>query len=110
MTWEEFASLVRTYQVGFMGEPNEVKPGKGEFHENPSSCICQNSEDDKMNNKHSDVDMTEELFSEEEKDWPNVDFLDSRTQNQFQRHIRTDSVPSVLVKPDQHGLEEFFSD
>ena len=24
-----------------MGEPNEVKPGRGEFHENPSSCICE---------------------------------------------------------------------
>ncbi|KAI4375768.1 hypothetical protein MLD38_013595 [Melastoma candidum] len=43
-TWEEFASLVRTSQVGFMGEPNEIKPGRGEFHENPSSCICESSE------------------------------------------------------------------
>ncbi|PPD98431.1 hypothetical protein GOBAR_DD04559 [Gossypium barbadense] len=41
MTWDEFASKVRTYQIGFMGEPKEVKPGKGEFHENPDSCICQ---------------------------------------------------------------------
>jgi len=24
MTWEEFASRVRTDQIGFMGEPNEV--------------------------------------------------------------------------------------
>ncbi|KAJ6906488.1 hypothetical protein NC652_024039 [Populus alba x Populus x berolinensis] len=40
-TWEEFASRVRSLQIGFMGEPNEVKPGRGEFHENPSSCICE---------------------------------------------------------------------
>lgn len=41
MTWHEFASQIRTSQVGFMGEPNEVKPGRGEFHEHPLSCICQ---------------------------------------------------------------------
>lgn len=44
MTWLEFASRVRTHQIGFMGEPNELKPGTGEFHENPSSCICEDSE------------------------------------------------------------------
>ncbi|KAL8524325.1 hypothetical protein ACS0TY_014053 [Phlomoides rotata] len=44
MTWEEFASKVRTNQRGFMGEPKEVRPGRGAFHENPSSCICENSE------------------------------------------------------------------
>lgn len=44
MTWDEFSSSVRTYQIGFMGEPNEWKPGMGEFHENPSSCICEDSE------------------------------------------------------------------
>ncbi|XP_022884711.1 O-fucosyltransferase 16 isoform X2 [Olea europaea var. sylvestris] len=44
MTWGEFASKVRTFQRGFMGEPKEVRPGRGEFHENPSSCICEDSE------------------------------------------------------------------
>lgn len=44
MTWEEFASGVRKHQRGFMGEPMEVRPGRGEFHENPSACICENSE------------------------------------------------------------------
>ncbi|CAA6666747.1 unnamed protein product [Spirodela intermedia] len=41
ITWEEFASKVRSHQRGFMGEPNEVRPGRGEFHENPSPCICE---------------------------------------------------------------------
>lgn len=44
MTWEVFASKVRTYQRGFMGEPKEVRPGRGEFHENPHTCICEDSE------------------------------------------------------------------
>nr|XP_017253478.1 PREDICTED: uncharacterized protein LOC108223642 [Daucus carota subsp. sativus]XP_017253479.1 PREDICTED: uncharacterized protein LOC108223642 [Daucus carota subsp. sativus] len=41
MTWDEFASGVRKRQKGFMGEPKELSPGKGEFHENPSTCICE---------------------------------------------------------------------
>ncbi|CAN0927392.1 O-fucosyltransferase 16 [Linum grandiflorum] len=41
MTWEAFASGVRTFQKGFMGEPNEVKRGRGEFHENPRDCLCE---------------------------------------------------------------------
>ncbi|GJT18159.1 O-fucosyltransferase 6-like protein [Tanacetum coccineum] len=44
MTWEEFSTTTRGYQVGFMGQPNEVKPGTGEFHENPVACICENSD------------------------------------------------------------------
>ncbi|KAJ0077158.1 hypothetical protein Patl1_35631 [Pistacia atlantica] len=44
MRWEEFASRVRTHQIGFMGEPNEGKPARGEFHENPTSYICEDSE------------------------------------------------------------------
>ncbi|KAH9618213.1 hypothetical protein KSS87_002637 [Heliosperma pusillum] len=43
MTWEEFASKVRSYQRGFIGLPNEVRPGRGEFHENPSTCICEDT-------------------------------------------------------------------
>lgn len=42
--WDTFASKVRSYQRGFMGEPNEVRPGRGEFHENPATCICEDSE------------------------------------------------------------------
>lgn len=51
MTWEEFASRVRTFQRGFMGAPKEVRPGRGVFHENPASCICENS--DAITNKAS---------------------------------------------------------
>ncbi|XP_021723162.1 uncharacterized protein At1g04910-like [Chenopodium quinoa] len=44
MTWEEFSSKARSYQRGFMGLPHEVRPGRGEFHENPASCICEDSD------------------------------------------------------------------
>ncbi|XP_062185005.1 O-fucosyltransferase 6-like isoform X2 [Phragmites australis] len=40
MSWDTFASKVQTFQKGFVGEPNEIKPGRGEFHEYPIDCIC----------------------------------------------------------------------
>ncbi|CAJ2642858.1 O-fucosyltransferase 16 isoform X2 [Trifolium pratense] len=43
LTWDVFASSVRRYQKGFIGEPKEVRPGRGGFHENPSTCICEDS-------------------------------------------------------------------
>lgn len=44
MTWEEFSLKVRSYQRGFLGLPNEVRPGRGEFHENPAACICEHKD------------------------------------------------------------------
>ncbi|OIW16464.1 hypothetical protein TanjilG_19180 [Lupinus angustifolius] len=105
ITWEEFASGVRTCQVGFMGEPNELRPGSGEFHENPSACICHNSELktlslgisipqnhtlENMNNNNNNKDI-EEQSSEEE--WST-----------------TDSSLPLEMRTDQAELQEFFSD
>ncbi|MED6146387.1 O-fucosyltransferase 29 [Stylosanthes scabra] len=41
MDWETFAEKVKAAQRGFMGEPDEMRPGRGEFHEYPSGCICE---------------------------------------------------------------------
>lgn len=41
MDWDTFSRKVKSCQRGFMGEPEEMKPGRGEFHEFPSSCICK---------------------------------------------------------------------
>lgn len=41
MDWDTFSRKVKSCQSGFMGEPEEVRPGHGEFHEYPSSCICK---------------------------------------------------------------------
>ncbi|XP_027333312.1 O-fucosyltransferase 6-like [Abrus precatorius] len=123
MTWEEFASRVRTFQVGFMGEPNELRPGRGEFHENPSSCICQNSSESKVSargishplnqtrdNHEGDKieNRAEEQFPEEEQEWTEADYLDSRKQNQL-KETKTDSL-SLLMRTDQAEVQEFFSD
>ncbi|KAK3039491.1 hypothetical protein RJ639_028073 [Escallonia herrerae] len=41
MNWNTFARKVKSCQRGFMGEPEEIKPGRAEFHEYPSPCICR---------------------------------------------------------------------
>ncbi|WVZ65770.1 hypothetical protein U9M48_015082 [Paspalum notatum var. saurae] len=41
MSWDAFASQVQTVQKGYMGEPMEIAPGRGEFHANPAACICE---------------------------------------------------------------------
>ncbi|KAK4477266.1 hypothetical protein RD792_016480 [Penstemon davidsonii] len=80
MTWEEFASRVGMSQIGFMGEPNEVKPGSGVFHENPYSCICENSEamdmgaskiskeDEDRSRGRYNGEVTDEVLLEDEQD------------------------------------------
>lgn len=41
MSWDAFASQVRTIQRGYMGEPMEMTPGRSDFHANPTACICE---------------------------------------------------------------------
>ncbi|PKA60105.1 Uncharacterized protein AXF42_Ash009789 [Apostasia shenzhenica] len=74
MTWDAFSSKVRAFQKGFMGEPNEVRPGSGEFHENPSTCICESSEDLHFGNARSppntmDYDIFLDSDDAELADW-----------------------------------------
>ncbi|KAJ0077453.1 hypothetical protein Patl1_35692 [Pistacia atlantica] len=81
MRWEEFASRVRTHQIGFMGEPNEGKPGRGEFNKNPTSWICEDSEfkvrqlltsrNQTLDNNHK---AREDHSSEKEQDWFEMDY------------------------------------
>ncbi|GLT27923.1 hypothetical protein SLA2020_028890 [Shorea laevis] len=124
MTWEEFASKVRTNQIGFMGEPNEVKPGRGEFHENPSSCICEDSEAKargsptaqnqtpeelitKENNKDAG-DATDEQSIEYEQDSSDMDYLDIRSG--LRALPNETNIDTIQLKPEQPEVEEFFSD
>ncbi|KAL5201301.1 hypothetical protein ABZP36_035655 [Zizania latifolia] len=44
ISWDAFSSQVQTIQKGFMGEPMEVMPGRGEFHANPAACICEKTD------------------------------------------------------------------
>ncbi|KAM1122017.1 hypothetical protein TB1_003641 [Malus domestica] len=130
MTWEEFASRLRTSQIGFMGEPNEIKLGRGEFHENPAACICsasntkakevpipQNESPDILKidkedytNKDSGY-VTDEQVTEDEQDWSEADYTEiaNRSLGKVLPSVRV-SDPSLLLKSDQPELDEFFSD
>eukprot|EP00249_Psilotum_nudum_P019339 c27201_g1_i2 orf=308-700(-) len=52
MTWDMFSLKVRAAQKGFMGEPDEIRPGRGDFFENPAACICENSQ---LKDKHEAI-------------------------------------------------------
>ncbi|MBA0737174.1 hypothetical protein Gogos_010648 [Gossypium gossypioides] len=54
MDWDTFARKVKAFQRGFMGEPDEMRPGRGEFHEYPYSCICERPLSDVVDNKRGD--------------------------------------------------------
>ncbi|CAL5376915.1 unnamed protein product [Camellia sinensis] len=130
MTWEEFASRIRTNQIGFMGEPNEVRPGRGEFHENPSSCICEKSDAKARGNlgskSHANIsheivmenstrrdtgETTDEQLAEDEQDWFDTDDAENENGLQGKRLPNiTDQDPGLLLKPEQPELEEMFSD
>lgn len=121
MTWEEFASKIRTSQIGFMGAPNEVKPGRGEFHENPTPCICEDSEakarasptfqsptpedlTNKANDKTDAGDAIDEQSIEDEQDASDMDYLDNLSMP------NGTNIDTIQLKPEQPEVEEFFSD
>ncbi|KAK4562022.1 hypothetical protein RGQ29_004754 [Quercus rubra] len=131
MTWVEFASKVQTFQIGFMGEPNEVKPGTGEFHENPLSCICEKSEkkakvvlipqnethnrntSGKEDNTNKDTgDVTDEQSMEDELEWSDMDYMENVNMVQGKGFPNgTESDPNISLKPELPELaEELFSD
>ncbi|XP_057978121.1 O-fucosyltransferase 29 [Malania oleifera] len=58
MDWDTFAKKVKSYQKGFMGEPEEMRPGRGEFHEFPSSCVCQKPFNYPMEENNEDEDYS----------------------------------------------------
>ncbi|KAL9173653.1 hypothetical protein ABFS82_02G002000 [Erythranthe guttata] len=105
MTWDEFASLVRTSQIGFMGEPNEVKQGRGEFHEHPLSCICQKDSESRV---VGDSGYDEEGFSEDEQDLSETDYTEYDNGNRDRTVLSPNRRDSGLfLRPE---LEEIISD
>ncbi|XP_068639723.1 O-fucosyltransferase 16-like [Aristolochia californica] len=127
MTWEVFTSKVRTNQKGFMGEPNEVRPGRGEFHENPSTCICERSElqadpfikrqstsggkSGKNNNNKVVGESTDDQFSDEEPDWSDSDYMENRILPQNERLLNGTELDYYLfTKSEDPELEDILSD
>ncbi|XP_038979778.1 O-fucosyltransferase 16-like isoform X2 [Phoenix dactylifera] len=124
MAWEAFASKVRTCQKGFMGEPNEVRPGRGEFHENPSTCICENSkkesattyhiqskigiENGKSNSTRSIGEPTDNPSTDEESDWRDFDYGENTPLGGSLNG--TDQEYNLFIRSEVPDLQEMLSD
>ncbi|XP_030513316.1 O-fucosyltransferase 29 isoform X1 [Rhodamnia argentea] len=65
MDWETFSKKVKSYQRGFMGEPDELRLGRGEFHEFPSSCICEKRSSENDFGKDEDHSSKQQIFVRE---------------------------------------------
>ncbi|EXB56332.1 hypothetical protein L484_024874 [Morus notabilis] len=120
-TWEAFASKVRTYQRGFIGEPNEVRPGRGEFHENPSTCICEDSvakeKRDSGPRKYGKADNAtrkEEVFDDQnvddEPDWPESEDDDDQSGLQEKGILDGIGLDNDGVTSEEPELEDMLSD
>ncbi|KAJ8629277.1 hypothetical protein MRB53_022600 [Persea americana] len=126
MTWEAFASKVRTYQKGFMGEPLEVRPGRGEFHENPSSCICEDSKakaaDSHLQSTHGEtgkgktgIDISEPRdyyhFTDDDPDWFDMDYVEHPTVPQEKEAMNATELDYDLSsRSEDSEVEDMISD
>lgn len=54
-----------------MGEPNEIKPGRGEFHEHPMDCICAKSK-----GKTGQSRPHQSKVSDGDLDWRDLDYVE----------------------------------
>ncbi|KAK8687547.1 hypothetical protein V6N13_086355 [Hibiscus sabdariffa] len=84
MDWNTFAEKVRAVQRGFMGEPDEMRVGRGEFHEYPYSCICEKPASDIVGNESGHHQSQQ--FKE----------------NQGSRKISNEEEPVLGAKEDEH--------
>ncbi|KAK7283785.1 hypothetical protein RIF29_13531 [Crotalaria pallida] len=118
LTWEVFASSVRTFQKGFMGEPKEVRPGRGGFHENPSTCICEDSvakaEKNSSPRKFRKDNATKKIIKnngpdvDDESEWADMD--DDEDQSD-EKGMFNETVPDYdFLNSEDTELEEILSD
>ncbi|XP_073001278.1 protein ROOT HAIR SPECIFIC 17-like isoform X1 [Typha latifolia] len=119
MTWDAFTSKILTFQKGFMGEPNEVRPGTGEFHENPLACICESSkmsvdstshiqthdgsENDKGYSSNSAGDRNSEL------DWKDLDYGENAPLGSDLTNGKI-SEDDIFIRSEDSSFEELISD
>lgn len=131
MSWDAFSSKVHVFQKGFMGEPRELRPGRGEFHENPSTCICEKTEPKTptKTNPRSEQGLSNgteggKAISEptapnptdEELDGSGVEEDDTPVEKEDdgpvdkEEIVDTEAENDALVRPDDPELEEVLSD
>ncbi|KAI5353593.1 hypothetical protein L3X38_006487 [Prunus dulcis] len=122
MTWGAFASSVRTYQRGFMGEPNEVRPGRGSFHENPHTCICEDSQakvkrdvgprkyGKGINETRRDEVESDAQNVEDDPEWPDTDEDEDQSGPLDNDMFNRTGVDYDAVSSEEPELEELLSD
>lgn len=128
MSWDTFAKKVRACQKGFMGDPDEMRPGRAGFHEYPYACICEKpNAKEKIeaivkhgsitnNKQHQDNGrLTMEPHSENQSvaTMDSDQFMvesDDSTPSQKQGHHDFNSEEIPTFQTDDPELEELLSD
>ncbi|KQJ91305.2 O-fucosyltransferase 6 [Brachypodium distachyon] len=121
MSWDAFSSQMRTIQNGFMGDPMEVMPGRGEFHANPTACICEKTSQSPVVKSGSGSNQgstnstglrkaigepTYPIYTDEEVDGSDTEDDSSGNGEMFDTEADDDS----LVRQEDYELEEILSD
>lgn len=117
-TWEEFASRVRNSQIGFIGEPNEVRHGKGIFHENPEACICEKLEGNSTDTtsqtiRFNDINQegNSELYTIDDLDAAEFEYSDAEYLHSKISVDAADPDHAILLNSDDETeLREMLSD
>ncbi|KAJ4746634.1 O-fucosyltransferase family protein [Rhynchospora pubera] len=100
MTWDAFQSKVRAIQKGFMGEPGEVKAGRGEFHENPVACICHK-------NKKPSKSARDFQENDDGLDWRDLDYGEIEPLGRSRSEGSGLDGDNLLARPDEAESDEF---
>lgn len=106
-----------------MGEPNEVRPGRGEFHENPSSCICEDAKphvkSDSGPRKYGKNDITsrrdepatvDDQNNDYEPEWPDSDEEEEQVDFQDKGPFNATGLDYDAINSEEPELEEMLSD
>ncbi|KAL7593747.1 O-fucosyltransferase 29 [Lactuca sativa] len=97
MSWGSFSSKVKSAQRGFMGDPDEMKPGRGDFHEYPSTCICKT-----FNYHHHDNNTKQDMLKlNHEREYEFEGVISSNTTT---THRDDDADASLEEKEDDDFL------
>lgn len=114
MSWDTFASKVQTFQKGFMGEPNEIKLGRGEFHEHPVDCICAKSKEKNVQSRPHLVkgagEAVENHSIDGELDWKDLDYGEHTPLGRGDSSNETESDDVRIGGSDIPELEDMMSD
>lgn len=109
--WATFSSKVKSAQRGFMGEPDEMKPGRGEFHEYPSSCICKKPFKISNNTKQtaSKVTFNTKVESEAESEYGHNE-EDQGVRSSHGKIIKNAGRDKVLSSSLEEEEDDFLAD